>query len=153
MIDRMSYGRRCAAFKHLRRRCSSDCIFSPYFPSNNPQRFALVHKIYGASNVGKLLEDLPVGLRAKAADSLYYEAHCRIKDPVYGCVGMISILHQQIYDSQCQLDEVQAEIAALRGIRSQSHVEPNAENIVPDFFFPDQNDHVFSGTAFDELFS
>ncbi|KAL6525101.1 LOB domain-containing protein 23 [Orobanche minor] len=146
----MSSGhRRCAACKHLRRRCPSDCIFSPYFPSNNPRRFALVHKIYGASNVGKLLEDLPIGLRAEAADSLYYEAYCRIKDPVYGCVGMISVLHQQIYDSQCQLDKIQAEIAALMAIRSQSRDENN----VSVFFFPDQNDHVLSGTAFDELSS
>lgn len=47
---------RCAACKHLRRRCPSDCIFAPYFPSNNPSRFAYVHKIYGASNVGKILQ-------------------------------------------------------------------------------------------------
>lgn len=47
---------RCAACKYLRRRCASDCIFSPYFPPNNPQRFASVHRIYGASNVGKMLQ-------------------------------------------------------------------------------------------------
>ncbi|KAK4384219.1 LOB domain-containing protein 12 [Sesamum angolense] len=97
----------------------SDCIFSPYFPANNPRRFAYVHKIYGASNVGKILQDLPVSRRAEAADSLYYEAYCRIKDPVYGCVGLITILHQQIYDAQCQLARIQAEIAALSS-QSQS---------------------------------
>jgi hypothetical protein len=36
----------------------SDCIFSPYFPANDPQRFAYVHKIYGGSNVGKMLQVL-----------------------------------------------------------------------------------------------
>jgi hypothetical protein len=46
---------RCAACKYLRRRCHSDCIFSLYFPPNDPQRFASVHKIYGASNVAKIL--------------------------------------------------------------------------------------------------
>ncbi|KAL6536559.1 LOB domain-containing protein 23 [Orobanche gracilis] len=104
---------RCAACKHLRRRCPSDCIFAPYFPANNPRRFAYVHKIYGASNVGKILQDLPVNRRAEAADSLYYEAYCRIKNPVYGCVGMISILHQEIHNAQSQLARIQAEIAAL----------------------------------------
>ncbi|PIM99332.1 hypothetical protein CDL12_27816 [Handroanthus impetiginosus] len=113
---------RCAACKHLRRRCPSDCIFAPYFPSNNPRRFAYVHKIYGASNVGKILQDLPVNRRAEAADSLHYEAYCRIKDPVYGCVGMITILHQQIYNAQCQLARIQAEIAALNA-QSQSEVQ------------------------------
>lgn len=47
---------RCAACKYLRRRCPSDCIFSLYFPPNDPQRFASVHKIYGASNVAKILQ-------------------------------------------------------------------------------------------------
>ncbi|CAA0829909.1 LOB domain-containing protein 23 [Striga hermonthica] len=104
---------RCAACKHLRRRCPSDCIFSPYFPSNNPTRFAFVHKIYGASNVAKLLQDLPPNRRAEAAESLWYEARLRIKDPVYGCVGVISVLQQQIQDLECQLTMIQAQIAAL----------------------------------------
>jgi len=47
---------RCAACKNQRRRCPSDCIFSPYFPANDPQRFVSVHKIYGGSNVGKMLQ-------------------------------------------------------------------------------------------------
>ncbi|KAL2497312.1 LOB domain-containing protein 24 [Abeliophyllum distichum] len=110
---------RCAACKYLRRRCPSDCIFSLYFPSNNPQRFAYVHKIFGASNIGKMLQDLPLHRRADAADSLYYEAHCRIKDPVYGCVGIINILLQEIYNVQCQIAKIQAEIAFL-GTHAQS---------------------------------
>lgn len=48
--------KRCAACKQLRRRCPSDCIFLPYFPPNNTQRFSFVHRIYGASNVGKMLQ-------------------------------------------------------------------------------------------------
>ncbi|KAL0331879.1 UNVERIFIED_CONTAM: LOB domain-containing protein 23 [Sesamum calycinum] len=129
---------RCAACKHLRRRCPSDCVFSPYFPANNPRRFAYVHKIYGASNVGKILKDLPVNRRAEAADSLYYEAYCRIKDPAYGCVGLITILHQQIYNAQCQLARIQGEIAAL-STQPQSEVQQYqpGENVGP-CFVPDQ---------------
>lgn len=52
-------------------------------------------------------------LRADAIESLYYEAKCRIKDPVYGCVGIISSLHQQIRVAQRQLAKAQAEIAFL----------------------------------------
>lgn len=47
---------RCAACSHLRQRCPSDCIFAPYFPANNKKRFEYVHKIYGASNIGKMLK-------------------------------------------------------------------------------------------------
>ncbi|KAJ9139932.1 hypothetical protein P3X46_030624 [Hevea brasiliensis] len=110
---------RCAACKYLRRRCPSDCIFAPYFPSNNPQRFACVHKIYGASNVGKMLQQLPTHKRVQAANSLYYEAQCRIQDPVYGCVGIISLLLQQIHNAENQLAKTQAEIAVL----SNSHTQ------------------------------
>ncbi|KAJ8572298.1 hypothetical protein K7X08_008809 [Anisodus acutangulus] len=52
--------------------------------------------------------------RADVADSLYYEAYCRIKDPVYGCVGIITVLHEEIYHLQCQLAKVQAEIDLLK---------------------------------------
>ncbi|KDP41299.1 hypothetical protein JCGZ_15706 [Jatropha curcas] len=109
----MTNSGRCAACKHLRRRCPSDCIFSPYFPSNNPQRFSCVHKIYGASNTAKMLEQVPSHLRDKAADSLYYEAKCRMEDPVYGCVGTITLLYQHIHDAENQLAKTRAEIAVL----------------------------------------
>ena len=46
----------CSACKLLRRRCSKDCIFAPYFPSTDPFRFASVHKVFGASNVNKMLQ-------------------------------------------------------------------------------------------------
>ncbi|WCJ36478.1 LOB domain-containing protein 23 [Euphorbia peplus] len=105
---------RCAACKSLRRRCSSDCILAPYFPPNNPQRFATVHKIYGASNIGKLLQELP---REEAAESLHYEAQC--ENPVYGCVRMITQLHQQIEDVENELAKTQAQIALLSRMHTQ----------------------------------
>lgn len=45
----------CAACKLLRRRCTQGCVFAPHFPSDEPQKFASVHKVFGASNVSKLL--------------------------------------------------------------------------------------------------
>nr|XP_043613445.1 LOB domain-containing protein 24-like [Erigeron canadensis] len=104
---------RCAACKYFRRRCPSNCNFAPYFPSNNPQRFVCVHRIYGANNIGKMLEGLPEQLRGNAIECLYYEAKCRIQDPVYGCVSIISQLHWEIRIAQTQLAKAQAEIALL----------------------------------------
>nr|GMD67400.1 LOB domain-containing protein 4-like [Ipomoea batatas] len=46
----------CAACKLLRRRCAKDCVFAPYFPADEPHKFASVHKVFGASNVNKLLQ-------------------------------------------------------------------------------------------------
>ncbi|KAE8695468.1 LOB domain-containing protein 4 [Hibiscus syriacus] len=69
----------CASCKLLRHRCANDCIFAPYFPSDDPDKFAIVHKVFGTS------KELPVQQRADAVSSLVYEANARARDPVYGC--------------------------------------------------------------------
>ncbi|KAL9659446.1 hypothetical protein QQ045_024252 [Rhodiola kirilowii] len=93
----------CAACKLLRRRCSKDeCTFAPYFPADDPVKFATVHK------------DLPEQHRGDAVSSLVYEANARVRDPVYGCVGAISALQQQIHVLQAQLALAQAEVLHLR---------------------------------------
>jgi hypothetical protein len=46
----------CASCKVLRRRCTQECVFAPYFPPEDPHKFAIVHKAFGASNVSKMLQ-------------------------------------------------------------------------------------------------
>ncbi|KAF9670207.1 hypothetical protein SADUNF_Sadunf13G0044400 [Salix dunnii] len=41
----------CAACKFVRRKCQTECVFAPYFPPDQPQKFSNVHKVFGASNV------------------------------------------------------------------------------------------------------
>ncbi|KAK8494250.1 hypothetical protein V6N13_138565 [Hibiscus sabdariffa] len=97
----------CASCKLLRRRCADDCIFAPYFPSDDPHKFAILHKVFGASN------ELPVAQRADAVSSLVYEANARVRDPVYGCVGAISSLQNQVSQLQMQLAVAQAQAQIL----------------------------------------
>ncbi|XP_065871749.1 LOB domain-containing protein 12 [Euphorbia lathyris] len=104
----------CASCKLLRRRCAKDCIFAPYFPSDDPHKFAIVHKVFGASNVSKMLQELPIHQRADAVSSLVYEANARVRDPVYGCVGAISYLQNQVSQLQMQLAVAQAEILCIQ---------------------------------------
>ncbi|KAJ1684807.1 hypothetical protein LUZ63_016197 [Rhynchospora breviuscula] len=103
-------GSPCAACKFLRRKCLPGCIFAPYFPPEEPQKFANVHKIFGASNVTKLLNELLPHQREDAVNSLAYEAEARVKDPVYGCVGAISVLQRQVQRLQKELDQANAEL-------------------------------------------
>ncbi|VVB02899.1 unnamed protein product [Arabis nemorensis] len=100
----------CAACKLLRRRCAQECPFSPYFSPHEPHKFASVHKVFGASNVSKMLMEVPEGQRADAANSLVYEANVRLRDPVYGCMGAISALQQQVQALQAELTAVRSEI-------------------------------------------
>ncbi|OIW13904.1 hypothetical protein TanjilG_31793 [Lupinus angustifolius] len=104
----------CAACKLLRRKCGQDCVFAPYFPANEPHKFANVHKVFGASNVNKMLQDLPMHQRGDAVSSMVYEANARVRDPVYGCVGTISSLQQHIHMLQTQLAQAQAEVVHLK---------------------------------------
>ncbi|KAH9314791.1 hypothetical protein KI387_023418, partial [Taxus chinensis] len=104
----------CAACKLLRRRCAQECPFSPYFSPHEPQKFASVHKVFGASNVSKMLMEVPESQRADAANSLVYEANVRLRDPVYGCMGAISALQQQAQSLQAELNAVRAEVMRHR---------------------------------------
>lgn len=117
----------CAACKLLRRRCAVDCIFAPYFPAEEPLMFASVHKVFGASNVNKMLQDLPEHQRGDAVSSMVYEANARLRDPVYGCVGVISSLQQQVAQLQTQLALAQAEIVRLRVYPTLSNMSANAD--------------------------
>lgn len=52
----------CAACKILRRRCTQKCVLAPYFPPSDPLKFTIAHRIFGASNIIKLLLVLPWSL-------------------------------------------------------------------------------------------
>nr|GEY27792.1 hypothetical protein [Tanacetum cinerariifolium] len=106
-------GSPCGACKFLRRKCTSDCIFAPYFCcEQGPARFAAIHKVFGASNVSKLLHHVPVADRCEAVVTIAYEAQARIKDPVYGCVAHIFALQQQVACLQAQLMKVKTQLAS-----------------------------------------
>ncbi|XP_004308845.1 PREDICTED: LOB domain-containing protein 29 [Fragaria vesca subsp. vesca] len=90
-------GSSCGACKFLRRKCTSECVFAPYFCYDQAAtHFAAVHKVFGASNVSKLLLHLPVQHRSDAALTMSYEALARMRDPIYGCVSQIFALQQQV---------------------------------------------------------
>ncbi|KAL5701983.1 hypothetical protein ACHQM5_027259 [Ranunculus cassubicifolius] len=104
-------GSPCGACKFLRRKCATDCIFAPYFCSEQgPARFAAIHKVFGASNVSKLLSHVPIPDRCEAVVTIAYEAQARIRDPVYGCVAHIFALQQQVAYLQAQLMQVKAQL-------------------------------------------
>ncbi|CAN8269373.1 unnamed protein product [Cochlearia groenlandica] len=45
----------CAACKYQRRKCASDCILAPYFPHDRHNQFLNAHKLYGVSNITKII--------------------------------------------------------------------------------------------------
>ncbi|KAK4407205.1 LOB domain-containing protein 29 [Sesamum angolense] len=73
----------------LEEKCVRGCVFAPYFcHEQGATHFAAIHKVFGASNVSKLLAHLPVSDRCEAAVTISYEAQARLQDPIYGCVNL-----------------------------------------------------------------
>ncbi|XP_010274825.1 PREDICTED: LOB domain-containing protein 29 [Nelumbo nucifera] len=106
------FGSPCGACKFLRRKCVKGCVFAPYFcHEQGATHFAAIHKVFGASNVSKLLAHLPVTDRCEAAVTISYEAQARLQDPIYGCVSHIFALQQQVVNLQAQLASLKAQAA------------------------------------------
>ncbi|XP_002983602.2 LOB domain-containing protein 20 [Selaginella moellendorffii] len=127
----MSNGAPCGACKFLRRKCVNNCIFAPHFNSEQgAARFAAVHKIFGASNVTKLLHHIPVAKRSDAVLTISYEAQARLSDPVYGCVATIVALQHQVASLQGELMNVQMQlskcVASLQQQQQQQQQNPSA---------------------------
>jgi hypothetical protein len=65
---------------------------------------------------------------------MVYEANLRLRDPVYGCMGAISTLQQQVQSLQAELHAIRAEILkykyreAASFISSQVSIPTNANS-------------------------
>ncbi|KAF5201781.1 Lob domain-containing protein [Thalictrum thalictroides] len=104
-------GSSCAACKLLKRKCTPNCIFAPYFPPDKLQSFAKIHKVFGASNASKILSEVRQDQRAEAVNSLVFEAEARVNDPVYGCIGAMNLLQTKMVQLQHDLAITKAHLA------------------------------------------
>ncbi|KAI3818412.1 hypothetical protein L1987_12218 [Smallanthus sonchifolius] len=94
----------CASCRHQRKKCTEKCILAPFFPAEKAKDFQAVHKVFGVSNVTKLVKDLSREDGKKAVDSLIWEANCRLKDPVLGPLGEFQRVSEElvVYKAQYQ---------------------------------------------------
>nr|XP_010915987.1 LOB domain-containing protein 11 [Elaeis guineensis] len=109
----------CAACRTLHRKCSYGCMLAPYFPADEPEKFASVHKVFGASNVIKMLQMVEDGRREDAVKGMVYEAYSRLRDPVYGCTAAISYLQKCVEDLKGQLKTTSEKILESQEQRDQ----------------------------------
>ncbi|PPS08607.1 hypothetical protein GOBAR_AA12044 [Gossypium barbadense] len=86
----------CAACKYQRRKCIPECLLAPYFPADQTKVFQNAHKLFGVSNIVKILRSLDPSQHAEAMRSIKYQANVRDRFPVYGCLGVIRQLYYQI---------------------------------------------------------
>ncbi|GLJ41496.1 hypothetical protein SUGI_0859030 [Cryptomeria japonica] len=108
-------GAPCGACKFLRRKCVHGCVLALYFSTEQlgAAHFAAIHKIFGASNFSKLLQNIPSEQeRFNAVVSTSYEAQARLQDPTYGCVSQIFALQQQVAHLEDELSIAHSRLSA-----------------------------------------
>ncbi|XP_042002228.1 LOB domain-containing protein 27-like isoform X2 [Salvia splendens] len=114
----------CAACKYQRRKCSPACPLAPYFPANQPKMFQNVHRLFGVSNVTKILEKLTNKLdKDDAMRSIIYESDMRERFPVAGCCGVLAHLQQQLIAATKELEYVNAALQVCRNPCREQMVE------------------------------
>ncbi|XP_068636443.1 LOB domain-containing protein 12-like [Aristolochia californica] len=104
----------CAACKYQRRKCSGDCLLAPYFPPDQPKQFQNSHKLFGVSNILKILKNLDPDQKVEAMRSIVFQANIRDKFPVHGCYGIIHNLHNQVQQAEQELEILNTQLAMLR---------------------------------------
>ncbi|KAI4336053.1 hypothetical protein L6164_014629 [Bauhinia variegata] len=123
----------CAACKFQRRKCTPECLLAPYFPSDQPKVFQNVHKLFGVSNIVKILRAMEPSQRKIAMDSLICQANIRDKYPVHGCCEEICRLRYQIRQLEEELHIVQQQLEIYR---QHYHQQPAGSSITDDVTLP-----------------
>lgn len=115
-ISRTSNGitQACAACKYQRRKCAPDCILAPYFPHDRQRQFLNAHKLFGVSNITKIIKNLSAPEKDEAMRTIIFQSDVRASDPVGGCYRMIRELQRQIEYSKAELDLVLHQLAICR---------------------------------------
>jgi hypothetical protein len=117
----------CAACKYQRRKCAPDCILAPYFPHDRQRQFLNAHKLFGVSNINKIIKYLDPPLKDQAMRTIIFESDMRANDPVGGCYKYIQDLQAQIEYCKTELDLVLQQLAVFR---AQSHDHHQQQQVV-----------------------
>lgn len=108
----------CAACKHQRKKCKPEsCLLAPFFPAERGREFQAVHKVFGVSNVQKMIQVVDTQeSRAIAAESLIWEATWRLREPIHGCWADHKRLQDQVRALQEQAQLLKLQLSKLMRI-------------------------------------
>lgn len=109
----------CAACKYQRRKCTPDCVLAPYFPPEKQHEFRNAHKLFGVSNINKIISNINPDQKADAMSSIIFEANMRANDPVGGCYRIIHNLEREKQRRIAELQFVLHQLALCREQQQQ----------------------------------
>ena len=120
----------CAACKYQRRKCAPDCILAPYFPHDRQKQFLNAHKLFGVSNINKIIKSLDPPLKDQAMRSIIIQSDMRANDPVGGCYKYIQDLQTQIEYCKTELDLVLQQLAIFRAQSQQQQINYGDDQVI-----------------------
>ncbi|KAG7636745.1 Lateral organ boundaries LOB [Arabidopsis thaliana x Arabidopsis arenosa] len=101
----------CALCTTKNKRCPKKCDFAPYFPAERQSEYENAHKLFGTSNIIKMMR---FASKDKQKDllgsSILMEGDAWKKDPARGGFGMIQKLKWQIELRKIYLNELKEKI-------------------------------------------
>ncbi|CAL2245120.1 unnamed protein product [Prunus armeniaca] len=109
----------CAACKYQRRKCAPDCILAPFFPHDRQRQFLNAHKLFGVSNITKIIKHLNPSDKEEAMRTIIFQSDIRANDPVGGCYRIIRELQRLIEYNKAELDIVLHQLAICRAQAQQ----------------------------------
>lgn len=104
----------CAACKHQRKRCDSNCQLACYFPAGKNEDFHNVHKLFGVNNLMIILNSVGENERDKTAETLILEAKMRRDFPVHGYLAVKKNLEDEIEGYEKEIDEVKKKLSLFK---------------------------------------
>ncbi|CAL0299016.1 unnamed protein product [Lupinus luteus] len=107
MTTKIGSNKACAACKYQRRRCSKDCPLAPYFPSNKPKTFSNAHRLFGVSNIIRILNQVKPHEKDETMKSIIFESDIRAKFPAEGCYGLTAYYN-------CVINEAMEELKYIK---------------------------------------
>ncbi|XP_027346544.1 LOB domain-containing protein 25-like [Abrus precatorius] len=102
----------CGACKSLRRKCVAECLFAPHFPVENRQQFECMHHVFGSGHVASILKRVPEEARENIIKTLVYQAEARVRDPVHGCIALITEFENKLHQLQTDLEKAKKELSS-----------------------------------------
>ncbi|KAG2728796.1 hypothetical protein I3760_01G221100 [Carya illinoinensis] len=135
----------CAACKYQRRKCAPDCILAPYFPHDRQRQFLNAHKLFGVSNITKVIKNLDQPDKDEAMRTIIFQSDMRANDPVGGCYRMIRDLQRLIDYNKAELEIVLHQLALCRA--QAHHQQPHVQ--MPEMADPifNSENHVINSAA------
>ncbi|WMV35023.1 hypothetical protein MTR67_028408 [Solanum verrucosum] len=125
-------GQACAACKYQRRKCAPDCVLAPYFPHDRQRQFLNAHKLFGVSNITKIIRHLDQPFKDEAMRTIIFQSDVRANDPVGGCYRIIRDLQRHIDYCKAELDIVIHQLAYCRAQAVAAAAASEQQQILTD---------------------